>query len=606
MLQNLKIFFFTLLCICSQRATPQEKSTKKDSTTIHSEIKEPTKKSKASLLFRKALFRSSKSKKSQIPIVIKDTTNYDGKIIRKIRIITLDPFGRSDTDSTIVPKNWGERTGNRFHLKTKKFAIQNLLLFRKNTPYNSYKIRESERIIRSQRYVSRVTISEEKIATTNDSIDLTIRVLDAWSLLPRFSVSSSRVSVGFNDRNILGTGQQLEYRFTNRFEDGRDAHSGIYTIPNIKNTFIRTRLSYNIDLNNNYSKSFAIDRPFYSPLTKWAGGITFGQRFKSDTLQAPNLSYAYQNFKYNVQDFWLGKAFNVTSDNPKKDRTTNLILSGRFLNIDYTESPFFEYDPIHFYSDEKQLLLGFGLNTREFVKDNYIFRNGNPEDVPVGRIYGITAGYQYKNQIWRSYLGAQASFGDYFDWGFLSTNFEVGSFFHQSKTYQTTFSFRANYFTDLIEIGNWKLRQFIKPEVVIGINRANSIGDQLTINEDYGIQGFNAALYGKSKMVWTFQTQSYAPKEILGFRINPFLNYSIAVLGNSSSGLLQNKYYSKASIGLLISNDYLVFSSFQISLSYYPTIPYQGDNIFKTNTFQTSDFGMQGFELSKPRIVEYK
>jgi hypothetical protein len=35
----------------------------------------------------------------------KSHLNADGKIIRKIEIVTLDPFGYSDTDSTMVQKN---------------------------------------------------------------------------------------------------------------------------------------------------------------------------------------------------------------------------------------------------------------------------------------------------------------------------------------------------------------------------------------------------------------------------------------------------------------------------------------------------------------------
>lgn len=325
------------------------------------------------------------------------------------------------------------------HLKTKKFAIQNLLLFRKNSLYSAYKIKETERIIRSQRFVSRVTISEELISSTNDSIDITVRVLDAWSLLPKFSISSSKISVGFNDRNILGTGQQLEYKFTNRFEDGHDGHDATYTIPNIKNTFITTKFKYYTDLDDNYNKSIAIERPFYSPLTKWAGGIKLEQQFRKDTLQDANLNYQFQSFKNNLHDFWLGKAFNITSLNSKNDRTTNLVISGRFLDIDYTEKPSIEYDSINFFSDEQQFLMGFGINTREFVKDNYIFRNGNTEDVPIGRIYGITAGYQFKNNMWLPYLGAQFSFGDYYKWGFLSTNFEMGTFFTSLKLIRLQF-----------------------------------------------------------------------------------------------------------------------------------------------------------------------
>ena len=192
MFRNLKIIILLLLWICSQGVFSQEKKTKKDSTETSSETKKISKKREVTNFIKRIIFKPAKIKKRNQTLVEKThLPGIDGKIIRNIRIITLDPFGLSDTDSTMVPKNWGERTGNRMHLKTKKFAIQNLLLFRKNSVYSAYKIKETERIIRSQRFVSKVTISEELISSTNDSIDITVRVLDAWSILPKFSISSS-------------------------------------------------------------------------------------------------------------------------------------------------------------------------------------------------------------------------------------------------------------------------------------------------------------------------------------------------------------------------------------------------------------------------------
>jgi hypothetical protein len=134
----------------------------------------------------------------------------------------------------------------------------------------------------------------------------------------------------------------------------------------------------------------------------------------------------------------------------------------------------------------------------------------------------------------------------------------------------------------------------------------NIIGDNLTINENYGIQGFNSPEYGTEKAILTFQTQAYAPWNLWGFRLNPYFNYSIAMLGNAKKGLLENKAYSKIGVGFIINNDFLIFKSFQISLSYYPSIPGEGHNIFKTNSFETTDFGFQDFELAKPRTVIYK
>lgn len=610
MFLNKKIVVFILLCfslqsIYAQSDTLKEKTrTKKDTTEIYNRIRNYSKKNKFTKTLHKLIFRAKKPRKKEELLVSNDTTNFDGKIIRKINIITLDPFGHSVVDSTVMPKNWGERTGNRLHLKTKKIAIKNLLLFRKNTVYDSYKVQETERLIRSQRYVTAVRISNKAVGMAADSVDVTIRVLDSWSTIPRFSISSNQMSIGFKEKDFFGSGQQLEYRYTNRFDDGRNGNEATYTIPNIKNTYIGAAVHYNMDLDNNYSKSIDIERDFYSPLTKWAGGVYIGQNFRKDTLQAPDLTYAYQPFKYNFQDLWGGHATKVFEDENKA--ITNLIVAARFLNVDFTETPSEVYDPTNFYSDQKLLLAGIGLNRRKFIKDSYIFRNGQTEDVPIGRIYGITLGYQYKNTFWRPYAGAQFSFGNYYRLGFLSMNFEAGTFFHQSKTYETAFLLESNYFTKLFTIGNWKLRQFVNPKVVIGVNRENIIGDELNINEQNGLAGFNSAIYGTSKAVLSLQTQTYSPHSILGFRLNPFFNYSIAVLGSPDNAMLRSKPYSKITLGLLISNDYLVFSSFQLSLSYYPSIPNQGDSVFKTNTFETTDYGLQSFELAKPRIVDYK
>ncbi|KAF2513927.1 BamA/TamA family outer membrane protein [Flavobacterium foetidum] len=606
---NKKIFVLLLLSFClqgvfAQVKEPKEPKTKKDSAEIYNKIKDYSKKNKFTQTLHKLFFRSKKPKKKEEPLIIKDSARYDGKIIRNINVITLDPFGHSLSDTTQKPKNWGERMGNRLHLKTKKIAIYNLLLFKRNQPFDSYKVQESERLIRSQRYVTAVRTSYKLASPASDSVDVTIRVLDSWSTIPRFSISSNQVMLGFKEKDFFGSGQQLEYRFSNRFSDGRNGNDVTYTVPNIKNTYIGAILHYRIDLDNNYIKSIDIERDFYSPLTKWGGGLYLDENFRKDTLQAPDSTFAFQPFKYTSQDVWVGRAFKVFEDSHKA--ITNLIVTGRFLNLDYSESPSDTYDPTDFYSDEKLILSGIGLNTRRFIKDRYIFRNGQTEDVPIGRIYGITLGYQYKNTFWRPYLGAQFSFGNYYRLGFLSMNFEAGTFIHQSKTYQTAFLLEANYFTKLFNIGNWKIRQFVNPKFVLGVNRQEIIGDELNINEQNGLAGFNAALYGTSKVLLSLQTQTYSPHALWGFRLNPFFNYTAAVMGSPSNAMTNSKLYSKVTLGLVVNNDYLVFSSFQLSLSYYPSIPLQGDNVFKTNTFETTDYRLQNFELNKPRVVNYR
>lgn len=604
--KKINLILFLVLFNCFQVSTAQETTVGKDTAQVYTNIKNYSTKNKFTKLMYKLVFRSPILNKKEIKEVQKNYQTFEGKIIRNINIVTLDPFGYSEIDTLKKPKNWAERSGNKIHFKTKRFAILNLLLIKKNEPFDSYLVKESERLIRTQRFINRVDIVPELISTTADSVDISIRVLDSWSLIPKGSISGTKVNFEVNERNILGTGHQFENKFKNRFSDGKNAYAVAYSVPNIKNTFINVRASYQIDLDNYYDKNIIIDRPFYSPLTKWAGGIYLDQQFRKDTLPDTNFILASQNFKYSTHDFWLGRAFTIFKGNTERERTTNLITTARFLNIKYLESPLFEYDRSKFYSNEKIGLFGIGISSRKFIRDRYIFKNGIIEDVPIGKIYGLTTGYQYKNNAGRYYLGGRAAFGNFYKWGFLSANFELGTFFEKSVTKQTAFTFQANYFTNLMTIGKWKIRQFVKPQLVIGTNREDIIGDQLTINENQGINGFKIAEYGTKKAILTSQTQLYSPWNLWGFRLNPYLNYSIAMLGNPNKGLLESKVYSKVGIGLIISNDYLVFSSFQISLSYYPTIPGTGDNVFKTNAFETTDFGFQDFELAKPRTVIYK
>ena len=535
----------------------------------------------------------------------------------------MDPFGFSVSDTTKIPRNWSEKFGNSLHISTRKLAIKNLLLFRKNKLFDTLLVSESERLIRLQKYVRDVEITVKTISKNSDSADVYIRVLDTWSSIPKGSATSSKASIGLRERNFLGTGHEFYNRFSKRFDDGKNAYSMKYEIPNIKNTFIKTSVIYHTELNDHYGKSLNVERTFYSPFTRWAGGVYIDEQFRIDSLQNAQLQYANQNLKYKSQDLWGGISFPLFKEKTTKYSYNNLVYSARLLNVQYEESPTFEYDSINYYSGETFYLTGIGISSRQFVEDQYLYNYSIIENVPVGKIYGITGGYQIKNNTGRFYLGARASFGNYHSWGYLSTNFEYGTFFNASKTEQSAFSFQANYFTNLAELGKrWKLRQFIKPQIIIGNNRLKSTGDYLALNENVpfqgtygagfqgdngaGINGFDSALFGTKKFVLSLQTQLYSPWNIIGFRLNPYFNYTAAMLGNKSNGFTKSRLFSSIGIGVLINNDYLVFNSFQFSISFYPNIPGQGNNIFKTNSFGTTDFGLQDFDFGKPRTVIYK
>lgn len=610
MIQKQKKYLFILMFFWCQFSFSQVDQEKKDSLEVQKKIITYSKKSKFNKFIYKLFFEPIKSNSKKVkPKVIrkKKITIFEGKIIRNINITTLDPFGYSESDTSSVPKRFLYRVGNRLHIKTKVITIKNLLLFKKNKPLDTLLLKESERLIRKQRYIRKVEIVPKLVAKNSDSVDVYIRVLDSWSIIPQIQASSSKFDFDLTDRNFLGTGHQFENIYKKRFADGKTAYSGNYFIPNIANTYISSNIIYQYDLDNNYSKVFKIERPFFSPFAKWAGGIYFDQQFRSEELPDMNSVLARQNFKSDTKDFWLGKATHILKGYDENSRTTNLITSARYLKINYAESPTIEYDSLDVISNENFYLFGIGISSRQFIQDKFLFNYQITEDVPIGRAFGITGGYQEKNNDHRLYLGAKASFGNYYKWGYLSTNFEYGTFFKNNTSEQNAFSGQANYFTNLMHGGNWKFRQFAKAQIIIGNKRLDSNFDRLTINEANGISGFDSrTLFGTKKILFTFQSQSYSPYSFLGFRLNPYLNYTIGILGDAANGFKKNKAYSQFGVGMIIRNDYLVFSSFQLSLAFYPEIPGNGSDIFLTNAIRTEDFGFQDFEIAKPEPIKYK
>jgi hypothetical protein len=596
------------MLFCYQLSCAQENEIKKDSSKGYRDIEKYSKKRKFTKFIHKLIFNpvAKKAPKKQRSKKIKpqNYSKYEGKIIRNIEITTLDPFGYSDSDSTQKPKIFVQKAGNLLHLKTKNLAIRNLLLLKKNKPLDTLLVKESERLVRSQRFTRSVT-TEMKIIS-EDSVDVFIRVLDSWSLVPDVSSSTSKSKFYLKEKNIFGLGHEFSNSYTKSLTSQENGYSVNYFIPTIRNTFISTRLNYEIDLNRNYSKFINIERPFFSAFARWAAGVTLGQNLNKNVSLDVNQVEVVQNSKFNYQDYWAGHAFQIFKGNSEYSRTTNFVTSARFFNRNFTETPFINLDSLNIYSSEKLYLISLGITSRKFTQDKYIFNFNIVEDVASGFVYNLTTGYQKKFDDYKFYAGGRIALGDYFKFGYLSGNLEFGTFLEMGKTNQTTTSLRLVYFTNLQEIGKWKFRQFIKPQLIIGNNRLDSNYDKLTLNgANNGIDGFNSpSLFGTKKLLMTVQSQAYSPWRLIGFRLNPYVSYTAGMLGQKDINFSRSKLYSQLSFGVIISNDFLIFSSFQFSMSYYPNIP-DGNSIFQTNSISTSDFGLQNFEIAKPSLIVY-
>ncbi|MDX9909211.1 MAG: hypothetical protein RBS23_07095, partial [Mariniphaga sp.] len=458
-----------------------------------------------------------------------------------------------------------------------------------------------ERLVRSMKYITDVSFYVETVRKSPDSVDIFIRELDKWSLIPGGSISDSRLTFKLREDNFLGLGHEFRNDIIWNYSTNNYAYKTKYFVPNFRNTYINSTLQYGTDEYGNFMKSIAIDRPFFSPFAKWAGGVNFSQNRNTDSIWSVNT----MDFKYNQQDYWAGNAIRIFKGNTDFKRTTNFISSVRFIRTRFLEKPLETIDTLQFYTDENFYLTSLGVSSRLYVKDKFIFKFGVTEDVPVGKAISLTGGYQKKNEVERVYLGGRFSAGNYHSWGYLNTSLEYGTFLRASKAEQGVFNADVSYFTNLLEIGPWKLRQFVKPQLTLGLYHTDY--DSLTINNEYGLRGFNSpTLAGTSRLMLTSQTQLYAPWNFIGFNFGPYFTFSLGMLGDAEKGFRGSKVYSQIGLGVLIKNENLVMNTFQVSLSFYPVIPGRGSNVFKLNSFQTADFGFRDFEIGKPATVLFR
>jgi hypothetical protein len=85
-------------------------------------------------------------------------------------------------------------------------------------------------------FVNRVKIAVEN--SSNDSIDVVVKVLDSWSLKPRLSYSGSKIGLGVTEENFLGLGHEADFLYRNDSKEKQDYFYGSYTANNLFGSYI--------------------------------------------------------------------------------------------------------------------------------------------------------------------------------------------------------------------------------------------------------------------------------------------------------------------------------------------------------------------------------
>lgn len=550
---------------------------------------------------------------------------FKGKVIRKVRIQVLDPFGKSVLHPDSAPPQWLHRTGNVFHVKTQNFIIKNALLFKKGEKIEPFKLSETERVLRQIGYIYDAKITVDTLSHTSDSVDINVVTQDLWSISGSFSLqnfSSKQLwaitgikssdepvfingQISLRDVNFAGLGTELLLRGkrNNLYPTGYN-WDGEFNIANIGKTFISSKL-YRYSQPNLANYGVSLGRSFFSPVIRWGGGLNLDWVIDANILREADSLLIRQNVNYNRQDAWLGYAFPLYFDENSKS-TKRLILSGNFINTNYIKRPL---DTFYQFQDNRLYLLQFGYTSRKYYKDNYLFGLGRTEDVPVGGYVAILGGYQDGEKLSRPYFGIRAGKGFYnYKTGFFYAGMQLGSFLSPNGQHSNILTADMQYFGCLYKKGNWKFRHFYWLRYAYGDDPL--LRNRLfNINDYNGIRGFNSnnQFVGNQKLTLNIEANIHMPFNILGFRFAWVVFADFALLAKAGQDIFQSQLFQGYGIGLRFRNEHMLFfNTLQIQFAYYPSAQDVGASPSNFADRNPEFYRFNQFDASKPATIGFQ
>lgn len=495
---------------------------------------------------------------------------YEGMPIRNVNIKVLNVFGTSITNPERRPSSFFEKTGNSFHIKTHNWVIRNRLLFKNHDVVDPFLFSESERLLRSTNFIYDARIFL-KSTSDEDSVDVTVVVQDMWSLSGSVDVPRGLDVHQFSlrDNNFAGLGQQwyANVLLDPRVPDGYHLRTN-YFIQNIYKGLVNSDIYYNY-VNGLRHYGFGINKDFQTTAIKWIGGVnTSFQELWPYNLPPDSFTRAQKISLYR-NDFWMGHVVPVFTKNLKEDKGTRMVITARAVREDfYNAVP--ERDTLPFiYKDTRHYLGSIGFINRRFYKDKYIFRLGRTEDVPVGHLLSLTYGVRTRPGIKDPYLGINSVTNKMLKGlGYFSLAGGIGGYYTNQGWKEGLMYLRYLYFTPLIKMGNWRLRNYLSLRYTNGIQRL--AGESVHMNMENGIRGFNRApLRGTQRQVINLEANFYPPLDLLGFKMAFIAFADLGWIGNDKLFTKEN-FFPGYGIGFRFRNEHLVFDMVQIMLAYYP------------------------------------
>jgi hypothetical protein len=221
-----------------------------------------------------------------------------------------------------------------------------------------------------------------------------------------------------------------------------------------------------------------------------------------------------------------------------------------------------------------KLFLGsVAYSIQKYTKTNLIYSYGRTEDIPYGALFKITTGREFNEFKVRTYIGGEASFGKSVKaLGYFYTSAGLSTYVNKNQTEQGLLSLGMNYFSNLINLGNSKIRNFLYFQYTRGFGRYTN--EFLKFITNNGFSGFkNDSINGTQRLTVSLESVLFSPINLYGFRFAFFGFTDLAFLCGTNEELGRGYALSSIGLGIRIRNENMVFNTLQVRIGYFPNPP---------------------------------
>ncbi len=525
-----------------------------------------------------------------------DFLGFRGKKIRNISVTRLDVFGTDINNPQVDNARKIESFINKTHFNTNELIIRKNLLFNEGDTISPLTLADNERILRQLPYIhdARIVV----VPVSAEESDIVIITKDIYSIAARAKVNGLQGgSVSVYDRNIFGMGHEFgaDVPWDNRYSDspGLGVH---YSINNISRSFINLNLYYNGGLG---SRTFGLDlsRALVSSQTRYAFGVSVRQMYTSEDLDSLPMP---EPLEYSLRDYWFLRSFLLDEGS-----VARLIIGVRYTNNNVSDKPYILPDSYYRLQRYRIYLASAALSFQKYYKTSLIYGYGRVEDIPYGGLVRLTWGRELNEFKERTYIGIDASIGrSARPVGYFFGSAGIGTFLNGDHTEQGLLSFKLDYFSNLLYLGGYRIRNFIKAEYIRGFSRYTD--EMIYFGNENGFTGFrNDSISGRQRLYVSLESVAFSPLQFYGFRFAFFAFADFALLSETNQVLSNGSVLSGIGGGLRVRNDNLIFNTFQIRLGWFPLLP-EHSRVSYINVSGEQMLRPSDFEPGKPSVISYR